>query len=208
MLPYLPLVTQAYGFLIPSNKPTGLGQFGSQGSGLGILLIHLVYIVAIADYSLNSHDQLTVISHQSSVCSVISHQSSVISLFSYQSSVISLFRTMRPNQIAGIIYQKLPDLPLENNYQRQDNGQIDPENTLITRLLRYHQYVKKRPTKFRLDWQLTLADYLGINEKIQPERYPGYRQLRENPLPGDQKAIDSLTRQQRQQLINLLTELH
>jgi hypothetical protein len=121
---------------------------------------------------------------------------------------IAVAQTMRPNQIAEIVYHKMPDLPLENNYQRQDNGQIDPENTLITRLLRYHQYVKKRPTKFRLDWQLTLADYLGINEKIQPERYPGYRQLRENPLAGDQKAVDSLTREQRQQLINLLTELH
>jgi hypothetical protein len=119
-----------------------------------------------------------------------------------------LAQSLRPNQIAEIVYQKLPEIPLENNYIRQDNGQVDPENTLISRLLRYHQYVKKRPTTYRLDWQLTLADYLDVNEKIKPERYPGYRQLRENPLPGDQKAIDSLTREQRSQLVDLLVNLN
>ncbi len=50
----------------------------------------------------------------------------------------------RPETVAQQIYQAMPDLPKENNYIRRETGAIDPNNTLISRFLRYHQDTKKR----------------------------------------------------------------
>lgn len=115
---------------------------------------------------------------------------------------------LRVEDLVVIIYQKLPFLPLENQYQRQDTGQVDPEHTLVSRLIRYHQDIKKRATRYRLDWRLTLADYLGENEVITAERYPGSLTLQTNPMDSDVKAIRALNRRQRQELVDLLAALY
>jgi hypothetical protein len=113
-------------------------------------------------------------------------------------------QTVRPESAAAIVYQRLPDIPKENQYVRQNTGTVDEDNTLVSRLVRYHQDLKKRPTTFRLDWKLTLADYLGVNEPIKADRYPGYTSLTTNPMENDVKAIRSLTRSQRSVLVDVL----
>ena len=125
---------------------------------------------------------------------------------SWQSPGMS--QIQRPETVAQQIYQAMPDLPKENNYTRRDTGAIDPNNTLISRFLRYHQDTKKRFTLIRFDWQLTLGDYLGVNEKINEENYPGQATLTVNPMAADIKAINSLNRRQRQQLVTLLVEIY
>lgn len=115
---------------------------------------------------------------------------------------------INPEMAAQSVYQRLPDLPLENEYINQKSGQVSPNNTLIMRLIRYHEYVKSRPLKYRLDWQLTFADYFGINEPIQTDRYPGAETLTANPLESDRKIITSLTRSQRNQLIDTLLAIY
>jgi len=123
-------------------------------------------------------------------------------------SPIKSTSSLRVEDIAVIVYQKLPFLPLENQYRRQETGQVDPEHTLVSRFIRYHQDIKKRATRYRLDWKLTLADYLGENEIIVTERYPGSLTLQTNPIDNDVKAIRALNRLQRLELVNLFAQLY
>jgi hypothetical protein len=105
------------------------------------------------------------------------------------------------------VYQRLPDFPLENSYVNKETGQVDPDNTLVSRLIRYHIYVKGRPPNYRLDWKLTLADYLGANELIEETLYPGRDVLQENPMEKDLAAISRLNRTQRDALIQVLVTI-
>jgi hypothetical protein len=123
------------------------------------------------------------------------------------SSPIVIAQTLNPDMVAKEVYQRLPDLPPENQYISQETGAIASDNTLVSRLVRYHQYIKSRPG-YRLDWQLTLADYFGINERMDPSRYPGSTTLRSNPLEGDRAAIKNLSRRQRNQFIDLLVSIY
>ncbi len=106
------------------------------------------------------------------------------------------------------IYQLLPQIPIENNYIGKESQDRATQNTFITRLVRYHQYQKARPTVFRLDWKLTLADYLGKNEAINEQRYPGFSTLTENPMEKDKQIIKNLTRKQRNDLVNALVSIY
>jgi hypothetical protein len=123
------------------------------------------------------------------------------------SSPIVIAQTLNPDMVAREVYQRLPDLPSENQYISQETGAIAPDNTLISRLVRYHQYIKSRPG-YRLDWQLTLADYFDVNERMDSSRYPGSTTLRSNPLEGDRAAIKNLNRHQRNQLVDLLVSIY
>jgi hypothetical protein len=105
------------------------------------------------------------------------------------------------------VYQRLPDLPRENQYVNRESGKVSETNTLISRLIRYHVYIKARPVNYRLDWKLTLADYLGANERMPAATYPGSDTLRTNPMPGDVAAIRSLTRTQRDALVQALVDV-
>jgi len=116
-------------------------------------------------------------------------------------------QTARTRDVGQQVYQQLPALPLENKYVSQETGQVDADNTLVSRLIRYHVYVKGRPTNNRLDWKLTLADYLGANELMQEKVYPGYDTLRQNPIEGDRAAIARLNRQQRNALVETLVSI-
>jgi len=116
--------------------------------------------------------------------------------------------SIRAEGAAAIVYQQLPYLPKENEYRRKETGQIDPEHTLISRFIRYNQDLKKRTNRYRFDWKLALADYLGFNETINPETYPGSLTLTMNPFATDVKAIQALNRRQRQELVDLLAFIY
>jgi hypothetical protein len=116
--------------------------------------------------------------------------------------------SIRAEGAAAIVYQQLPYLPKENEYRRKETGEIDPEHTLISRFIRYNQDLKKRTNRYRFDWKLTLADYLGANETIDPETYPGSVTLTTNPFETDVKAIQALKRRQRQELVDLLAFIY
>ncbi len=120
---------------------------------------------------------------------------------------MSFAQTPRPQELWQQVYQRLPDLPLENKYVSKETKKVDPNNTLVTRLLQYHLYVKGRPPGYRLDWKLTLADYLGANELINEAAYPGNATLNSNPLEGDRAAINRLNRKQRNDLVQTLVSL-
>ena len=105
------------------------------------------------------------------------------------------------------VYKQLPDFPKENQYVSRKTGEIDPNNTLVGRLIYYHVYLKVRPAYLRLDWKLTLADYLGVNEIMQDSLYPGADVLSKNPIDQDRKAIRSLSRVQREALVEVLVKI-
>ncbi|NEO25452.1 MAG: hypothetical protein F6K03_00780 [Kamptonema sp. SIO4C4] len=116
-------------------------------------------------------------------------------------------RYVRPADAATRVYELLPDFPKANNYRLQETGEVDEESTLISRLIAYHLYVKNRPPIFRFDWKLTLSDYMGFHERVSPNTYPDHLNLQENPLERDREIIDSLTRQERNELIATLIQV-
>ncbi|UWU48232.1 hypothetical protein APLC1_3024 [Limnospira platensis C1] len=121
-----------------------------------------------------------------------------------ESSQLAQGGMLRVRDVWRQVYELLPDLPKENHHISTETGEPAEDNTLIDRLIRYHVYIQNRPTQFRLDWKLTLADYLGANQIMRPEQYPRARVLQENPLEGDKKAIGTLNRQQRDALVDVL----
>lgn len=102
------------------------------------------------------------------------------------------FAASRTVEVAQKVYAQFPALP-----RIEVAG--NPENTLIRRMIQYHTRLQGRPEQSRLDWQLTLSDYLGYNINIDPTSYPE-RSL----LETDKAALDALTRDQRSQLIRVL----
>jgi hypothetical protein len=124
-----------------------------------------------------------------------------------QARPIVVLRRIDPVAIATQIYQQYPDLPCENTYRQADSGNVNPEDTLVSRFIRYHLYVKDRPANFRFDWKLSLADYLGAFDSINPDNYPSADTLTENPASADQTAIQALSRTQRNQLVQALFEI-
>lgn len=107
-----------------------------------------------------------------------------------------------------LVYEKLPDFPIANNYISKETGKVDPNNTLVGRLIRYHMFVKGRPPNYRFDWKLSLADYLGVTPDYLVESvYPGNDVLRSNPIEGDRAAIQGLNRNQRDALVQALVDV-
>ncbi len=103
------------------------------------------------------------------------------------------------------VYDTLPDLPRENQYQYIDPETGDPEtNTLVRRMMLYHLQIKARALTNRFDWKLTLADYLEKNEAIYAQAYPGSQTLTQNPYTQDKVAVQSLTRQERAALLDAI----
>ncbi|MEH2377166.1 hypothetical protein [Nostoc sp.] len=134
------------------------------------------------------------------------------SLFYMQGAIAAprssaIAQRITPSDVWQQVYQQLPDFPCENKYISKENGKVAENNTLVNRLIRYHIYTKGRAPIYRLDWKLTLADYLGVNEIMYDNSYPGNDTLRENPLEGDRKAITRLTRSQRDALVQVLVNI-
>jgi len=115
-------------------------------------------------------------------------------------------RPIQPDQVWQQIYQQLPDLPLENQYINLETKKPATDNTLVGRFIRYHLYSRGRSPLYRLDWKISLADYLGINNPPQEADYPSRSTLRQNPLEGDIQAIRKLTRKQREALVQALVD--
>ncbi|MBD2328573.1 hypothetical protein [Alkalinema sp. FACHB-956] len=115
-------------------------------------------------------------------------------------------QTVGANEASQQIYQKISFLPLENQYVSRITGKQDTKSTLVNRLIRYHLYTKGRPANYRLDWKLTLADYLGVNEIMDPATYPGAGTLKSNPMDADRVAIQKLDRNQRNALVQALVD--
>ncbi len=111
------------------------------------------------------------------------------------------------NDVVQQVYQQIPNLPRENQYISKITGQIVETNTLASRLIRYHIYIKGRSPIYRLDWKLTLADYLDANETIYADSYPGNDSLKQNPKDSDRIAISKLTRSQRNNLVQVLVNI-
>lgn len=112
-----------------------------------------------------------------------------------------ILRRVDPVAIATEVYAQYPDLPQENHYTRQGSNEVATQDSLVSRFIRYHLYVKDRPGNFRLDWKLSIADYLGAYDSINPENYPSARALSTNPANGDQLAIQQLSRVERNRLV-------
>lgn len=113
---------------------------------------------------------------------------------------------IRPDGVWQQIYERLPDLPLENQYVSTETGKVASDNTLVGRIIRYHVYVKGRLPFYRMDWKITLADYLGLNQTIEEADYPSRATLRKSPIEGDIAAVRRLTLAQRNALVQSLTD--
>jgi len=117
-----------------------------------------------------------------------------------------LAQQVRPDEVWQQVYDRLPNLPRENQYVNRETGKVEPNNTLVSRLIRYHIYVKNRPPQYRLDWKLTLADYLNVNEIVEEAAYPSQATLRKNPMDADIAAIGRLNRAERDALVQVLVD--
>jgi len=132
----------------------------------------------------------------------------IVVLLLGQSTIVVAQQDLRPDVVSAQVYQLLPEFPKENDYVNRETNQIEEENTLLYRFISYHQFVKRRPVGFRLDWKLTLADYLGINEGIIETSYPGYKTLATSPLLRDKEIIQSLNQRQRNELVTVLISIY
>lgn len=117
-------------------------------------------------------------------------------------------RRLTPEQIAAYVYDQLPDLPLENEYIDDSRNQVDANGTLVSRMIDYHTRIVRRPTRYRFDWKLTIADYLDENEIIIVSSYPGSSRYETNPVNGDKAAIANLSAAQRNALVNTLVAIY
>jgi hypothetical protein len=124
------------------------------------------------------------------------------------SSIVSHAQDFPPEQVAAMVYEKIQDLPSENQYISKKTNEQAEDNTLMSRLVRYHVYNKNRFPNYRLDWQLTFADYLGVNEVISSDDYPGTTSLKTNPLESDLAIISKLSRTQRNRIIDTLLGIY
>lgn len=116
----------------------------------------------------------------------------------------------RPTRVQDVwqqVYKENPALPLENQYVNRETGKVDPTNTLVSRFIRYHYFIKGRPVNYRLDWKYTIADFLDINEPMQASSYPGADNLRKNPFETDRAIIQKLNHKQREALIQSLVNV-
>ncbi|WP_193196707.1 hypothetical protein [Nostoc sp. MG11] len=131
-------------------------------------------------------------------------QSTYTSLLGIQPAIA---QRITPSDVWQQVYQQLPEFPRENKYISKETGKVAQNNTLVSRLIRYHIYTKERSAIYRLDWKLTLADYLGANEIMYDSSYPGNDILRQNPIEGDRTAIARLNRSQRDALVQVLVNI-
>jgi hypothetical protein len=111
-----------------------------------------------------------------------------------------------PKEVAQFVYGRLSNLPLENQYVRLENNKQAADSTLVSRFVQYHTSIKGRSPLYRLDWKMTLADYLGVNDYLQPETYPGHAFLKGSAMEKDAAIIQKLNRNQRNALIQAIVD--
>ena len=113
-----------------------------------------------------------------------------------------------PEQQALLVYQALPTLPKENQYKHRRRKKTVENNTLVSRMIRYHAYTKGRSPEYRLDWKITLADYLGLNDYMAEKTYPGAAFLKPNPFEADVATVRTFSAKQRNDLIQALVNVY
>jgi hypothetical protein len=118
----------------------------------------------------------------------------------------TLAQFQSPKEVAQFVYGRLPNFPLENQYIRVEGNKQATDSTLVSRLVQYHTSVKGRSPLYRLDWKMTLADYLGVNDFLQTENYPGHAFLKGSAMEKDLAIIQKLNRNQRNALIQALVD--
>ncbi len=126
--------------------------------------------------------------------------------FTLISASTATAQVVRTAEIGQKIHTEFPEIPIENQYFSRKLNKIDPTNTLVGRMLRYHAYVKGRPVQVRLDWKLTIADYLDANDVMDLATYPSQDVLTVNPMEGDRAAMNKLSRETRNRLIDRLMQ--
>ena len=140
-----------------------------------------------------------------SIALMICAASGLIHIHSTQAQPTPI-RRVDPAALSARVYEQMPALPLENQYVSSSTGRVAQDNTLASRIIRYHLYSQKRPTNFRFDWKLTMADYLGAFERMSADNYADYG-LRENPMEADIAVVRGLSREERDRLTNTLYEV-
>ncbi len=90
--------------------------------------------------------------------------------------------------IANQIYTQYPYIPKAEQ----------AHTTLLSRFIDYHLDVKARPAQYHLDWELSMADYLDA-------AYGSDAASAMMPV-GDKQAMQTLSRQQRNQLASTLEQ--
>ncbi len=170
--------------------------------GLSFLLVTLIVVMfTLLSWVLESGEQSLLALEPSRLRN---SSSARVGLVAQQSAP----QQVRVQDAWKFVYEKLPDLPIENNYISKETGKVDPTNTLVGRLIRYHVFVKGRPPNYRFDWKLSLADYLGATpDYLVEDVYPGKDVLRSNPMERDRTAIQSLNRVQRDTLVQALVDV-
>ena len=111
-----------------------------------------------------------------------------------------------PEQV-DLIYELMPELPLEDNYV-SINGEVMSGSNWLKRLLLYHIQTQGRLPDSRFDWRMTFADFLGANEPIYANQYPGAASFATNPLNRDRELFRALTRQERNRLLEALEAVY
>jgi hypothetical protein len=168
----------------------------------------LLYSINQSHFGLNSARRIIYLALFAVVMSVVLLSADTGNSISGSSSLFSMQSVIAQSVDVGNVwqkvYQQLPDLPKENNYTRKEGGSVAQNNTLVSRMIQYHMFVKGRAPNYRFDWKLTIADYFGVNEAIYDSTYPGADSLRKNPLDSDRAAIKKLSRTQRDALVQAL----
>lgn len=96
--------------------------------------------------------------------------------------------TCRAIAVANQLYSQYPEIP---------RAPV-ANTTLLSRFIDYHLDTQARPAQYHFDWELSMADYL--DDFYNKER----KQLTVNI--GDKQAIQSLSRQQRHNLVRSLEQ--
>jgi hypothetical protein len=128
------------------------------------------------------------------------------SAFCFLLTPAALAQLSSPTDVAQFVYKRMPTLAVENQYVRADNNKQAVDSTLVSRLVQYHNSLKGRSPLYRMDWKITLADYLGINEVLEPETYPGHAFLKKNPIEADLAVVQKLNAAQRNALVESLVD--
>ena len=104
--------------------------------------------------------------------------------------------------IADQLYTQYPDIP---------RAEDQSSNTLLSRFIDYHIEAKARPTQYHLDWELSMADYLDASYDHKQSSVGASGSSRVSGPVGvssvDKQAMQTLSPQQRNQLISSLEQL-
>ncbi len=90
--------------------------------------------------------------------------------------------------LANQLYVQYPDIPRAPK----------ANTTLLSRFIAYHLDSQQRPAQYHLDWELSMADYLGAAYSDSPGK--------STVTNTDKLAMQRLSRQQRYELVHNLEQ--